>query len=101
MNPVYLYYPYREIDEVHIALPPSMESESLPPDDDVKVDFALYKTMQKLESPTAVFSRREFIMGGMAFPVANYKEIKTFYDKIKTGDDQSVLLKVSAHAQGN
>jgi Domain of Unknown Function with PDB structure (DUF3857)/Transglutaminase-like superfamily len=101
VNPVYLYYPYREIDEVHIALPPSMESESLPPDDDVKVDFALYKTMQKLESPTAVFSRREFIMGGMAFPVANYKEIKTFYDKIKTGDDQSVLLKVSAHAQGN
>jgi len=101
VNPVYLYYPYREIDEVHIVLPPNMESESLPPDDDVKLDFALYKTTQKMESPGTVFSRRDLVMGGMAFPVANYKEIKTFYDKAKTGDDQPVLLKVSAHAQGD
>src|SRR5258706_5805008 len=101
LNPVYLYYPYREIDEVHITLPANMESESLPPDDDVKVDFALYKTIQKLESPATVFSRRDFIMGGMAFPVANYKNVKTFYDKTKTGDDPPVLLKGSAHAQGN
>jgi hypothetical protein len=33
--------------------------------------------------------------------VINYKDIKTFYDKTKTGDDQPVLLKVSAHAQGS
>jgi hypothetical protein len=101
VNPVYLYYSYREIDEVHIVLPPNMESESLPPDDNVKLDFALYKTTQKLESPTTIFSRRDFVMGGMAFPVNNYKDIKEFYDKTKAGDDQPALLKVSAHAQGN
>jgi membrane-bound lytic murein transglycosylase D len=67
----------------------------------VKADFALYKTTQKLETPTTVFSRRDFAMGGMAFPVTSYKDIKTFYDKTKTGDDQPALLKVSAHAQGN
>jgi Domain of Unknown Function with PDB structure (DUF3857)/Transglutaminase-like superfamily len=100
-NPVYLYYPYREIDEVHIALPPNFEVESLPPDDNVKLDFALYKTTQKMETPGSVFSRRDMVMGGMAFPVTAYKDVKDFYDKVKTGDDQPVLLKVSSHAQGN
>lgn len=101
VNPVYLYYPYREIDEVHITLPPNMEAESLPPDDNVKLDFALYKTTQKLEAPGIVFSRRDMVMGGMAFPVTEYKVVKDFYDKVKTGDDQPALLKASTHAQGN
>jgi hypothetical protein len=101
VNPVYLYYSYREIDEVHITLPPNVEVESLPPDDNVKLDFAVYNTTQKLESPGTVFSRRDLVMGGMAFPVANYKEVKDFYDKVKTGDDQPALLKASIHAQGN
>jgi hypothetical protein len=101
VNAVYLYYPYREIDEVHITLPPNLEVESLPPDDNVKLDYALYKTTQKIESPGKLFSRRDMVMGGMAFPVTAYKEVKDFYDKVKTGDDQPALLKAAAHAQGN
>ena len=101
VNPVYLFYPYRELDEVHITLPAGMEAESLPPDDNVQLDFAIYKTTQKLDSPTTLVSRRDLVMGGMLFPVANYNEVKAFYDKAKAGDDQPVLLKVSVHAAAN
>ena len=100
-NGIYLYYSYREIDEVHITLPNGMEVESMPADDMVKLDYALYKTTQKMEAPGTVFSRRDMVMGGMAFPVNVYKEVKGFYDKVKTGDDQPLLLKGSPHAQGN
>lgn len=101
VNALYLYYPYREIDEVHIILPTGMEVESLPVDDTVKLDYALYKTTQKMEVPGTVFSRRDLAMNGMAFPVTRYKEVKDFYDKVKTCDDQPMLLKGSPHAQGN
>jgi Domain of Unknown Function with PDB structure (DUF3857)/Transglutaminase-like superfamily len=100
-NGVYLYYPYREIDEVHITLPSGVDVESLPPDDTVKTDFAIYTTQQKMETPVTVFSRRDLAVAGMAFPNSVYKEVKDFYDKVKAGDDQPALLKATPHAQGN
>ena len=101
VNAVYFYYPYREIDEVHVTLPTGAEVESLPADDDVKTDFAVYSTKQKVETPGTVFSRRDLIMGGMAFPNKVYKEVKDFYDKVKVGDDQPALLKAPTHAASN
>ena len=101
VNPIYLYYSYREIDEVHITLPSGMEVESMPANDMVKLDYAFYQTTQKMEAPNTIFSRRDLVMNGMAFPVAEYKDVKGFYDKVKTGDDQPLLLKGSPHAQGN
>jgi len=101
VNPVYFYYPSHEIDEVHIALPPNMEVESLPSDDLIKLDYAIYQTQQKQESPTTIFSLRNLIMGQVAFPATDYKTVKDFYDKIKAGDEQQVILKAAAHAAGN
>ena len=101
VNTVYMAYPYREIDEVHITLPPGTDPPDLPHDELVKLDFALYKTTQKMESPSVIFSRRDMAINGVMFPVAVYKDVKDFYDKIKAGDDQPALLKVPTHAQGN
>jgi len=98
VNPIYFDYPSQEVDQIHITLPPGMDVESLPPDDKVHLDYALYETQQKRQPSGEIVSVRNLIMGGMAFPVAQYKELKGFYDKVKTGDDQPVILKASAHA---
>ncbi len=99
VNSIYFWYPTRRVDEVHIILPPTLEVESLPPNDDVKLDYALYSTSQKQDAANAIVARRDLIMAGMAFPSTMYKEIKTFYDKVKTGDDQQVIAKGAAHAE--
>jgi len=98
-NPVYFYYPTREIDEVHITLPPNVEVESLPSNEAERLEYALYKTDHKRESSNQVFARRELVMAGIVFPVDRYKEVKGFYDKAKAGDDQPVILKASERAQ--
>jgi len=46
-------------------------------------------------------SRRDFINGGVLFPVTDYKTINDFYDKVKAGDDQQIVLKAAAHVAGN
>jgi hypothetical protein len=99
VNPVYLWYRSREIDEVHITLPAALEVESLPPNDSVKLDYALYATVQKQESANTIMARRDVVMGGIAFPPNIYKEIKGFYDKVKAGDDQEMIAKGAAHAE--
>lgn len=99
VNPVYLWYQTREVDEVHITLPPELEVESLPPNDSVKLDYAVYTTLQTQESPNRIMARRDLAIGGIAFPVNLYKEIKGFYDKVKAGDDQEMIAKGPANAE--
>jgi hypothetical protein len=97
--PVYFSFPWTTIDEVHITLPPETAIESLPPNDKLTLDYAFYKTEQKEEKPGTIYSRRDLIMGGIAFPAARYSEVKGFFDKVKIGDDQQVIIKAVSHAQ--
>lgn len=99
VNPIYFWYLTRQLDEVHIAFPPSLEVESLPSNDSIKLDYAVYSTTQKKESANSIMARRDLVMGGLVFPQNMYKEIKDFYDKVKVGDDQQMILKGSAHAE--
>lgn len=99
VNSVYFDYLSHEIDEVHLTLPPEFEVESLPADDRVLVDFAVYKTVQKQEAGNSIFARRELVIGGLAFPPDMYKNVKGFFDKVKAGDDQPLLAKAAAHAE--
>lgn len=100
-NPVYFIYPTREIDEVHITLPANAEIESLPANDTVKLDYALYRSEHKREEANTVFAVRDLVMGGLAFPVDEYKDLKGFYDKVKAHDDEQVLIKGSQNVAGN
>jgi hypothetical protein len=100
-NPIYFYYPSREIDEIHLILPPGLEVENLPTDDAQKLTYAIYKSEQKAEGPNGILAKRDLIMGGLAFPQSMYGEVKSFYDKVKAGDDQQAILKAASHAEGN
>ena len=97
-NAIYFDYLSREIDEVHITLPPELAVESLPPSDNVRQDYAVYRTTQKQEG-NEVVAVRDLAIGGLAFPSNVYKEVKGFFDKVKAGDDQPVLAKAAVHAE--
>jgi Domain of Unknown Function with PDB structure (DUF3857)/Transglutaminase-like superfamily len=92
-NPVYFQFPWQEADEVHIKLPAGMEVESLAPDDSAKLEYALYQVHQKQEAPDEIFSRRDFIMGGMVVTADKYKDLKNFFDKVASDDEQPALVR--------
>ncbi len=100
-NVIYFDYPSRESDEVHITLPSNVELESVPPKDETKLDFAYYHQEEKMESANSILATRDLVMNGLAFPVSVYPELKSFYDKVKAGDDQQVLLKGTTHVAAN
>jgi len=98
-NPVYFDYLWREIDEIHLTLPPEFAVESVPPSDTIQLDYARYRTIQKQESANSVMAVRDLIVGRLAIPTNKYKEVKGFFDKVKAGDDQPVVAKAAAHAE--
>ena len=97
-QPIYFHYPWQEVDEVHITIPPGMELESLAPDDSVRLDEAIYQVKQKQEGVDKLFSRRDFIMVEMIVPPERYKELKGFFDQVKRDDDQPALVRSTKHA---
>ena len=44
---------------------------------------------------------RDLAIGTFFFGPAEYKSLKTFFDKVKEGDDEQVLLKQVAHVAQN
>jgi Domain of Unknown Function with PDB structure (DUF3857)/Transglutaminase-like superfamily len=100
-NSIYFYYPSREVDEVHVTLPSGVEVENLPANDAQKLSYAAYATEHKPEGTNGIFARRDLVMAGMAFPPTSYPEVKTFYDKVKAGDDQEAILKAVPHSASN
>ena len=98
-NIIYFDFPSREIDEVHITVPPDVTVENLPPEADAKVDYAIYQAQESREGQ-GILATRDLAMAGYAFEAKGYKTLKDFYDKVKAGDDEPVVL-TSSHAQGN
>jgi len=44
---------------------------------------------------------RDLVMAGNAFLTDRYPELKSFYDKVKAGDDLQTVLKGASNATGN
>ena len=99
MNPIYFDYLSREIDEVHVAMPAELEVESLPSNEDVRQEYAIYRTTQKQEPGNTIVTVRDLAIGGLAFPTSMYKQVKEFFDRVKAGDDQPIVAKAAAHAK--
>jgi hypothetical protein len=94
-NAIYFHVPWQEADEVHITIPSGMEVESLPADDTIKLQYALYKVQHKQEAPNKIFSRRDMVIGEGVFAPNEYKDVKGFFDKVKADDDQPALVRLS------
>lgn len=94
---VYFHFPPREVDSIKIVLPPSLQVESIPPQSIDRLDYAAYN-FTRGQSGNVISADRNLEVGGIAFPVPMYKELKGFYDKVKEGDDQQVVLRSAVHA---
>ncbi|HEY4900672.1 MAG TPA: hypothetical protein VIH91_07630 [Terriglobales bacterium] len=95
-HPIYFEYPTREVDDVHIKLPENLQVESLPANQDVKLEYALYRAGRK-QDKNEIDMTRDLAIGAFVFSPTEYKNLKTFFDKVKEGDDEQVLLKQVAH----
>jgi hypothetical protein len=99
-QPIYFEYPSRQIDDVHIKLPDNLQVESLPANRDVKLEYALYRTARK-QDKNEIDVTRDLAIASFYFNPTEYKNLKSFYDQVKEGDDEQALLKQVASAARN
>jgi hypothetical protein len=93
--PVYFDYTHMVQDAVRVHLPPSIKVESLPtPEKEQMQTFALY-TLTAESAPNSITVRRNFSLAEFLFQPKEYPDLRSFYNKMETKDQESVVLTAS------
>ncbi len=95
--PVYFSYPYQEIDEVNIQVPPEFSVENLPQAKVNQSDFAYYDSKWAASGNHLQLVRR-FAMLGFFMPKTLYPQIRTFFQQMSSSDQESVVMRAQKTA---
>ncbi|HZY74420.1 MAG TPA: hypothetical protein VFE22_15035, partial [Edaphobacter sp.] len=100
-EPIDLRYPYEEVDQITLRLPPGFQVESLPEKAQVNLpQMAAYGSGAKADSQTITFMRN-YIMANILYSPREYDKLKGFFDDVSNKDRAQAVLHVAAtSAQG-
>jgi hypothetical protein len=100
VHPVYFPYPYQEVDDITLQLGSSGKVESLPAPRSQTVSFGSYEASCASQGGT-VQLKRKMTMDGIYFTVDYYAALKAFYNTVRAGDEQQIVLQNVSAAQNN
>ncbi|HEY6412612.1 MAG TPA: transglutaminase, partial [Edaphobacter sp.] len=82
-------------DAVRVNFPPVFSVESMPTNIKQQLQtYALYASTAE-STPTSVTVRRNFTLGEILYGPKEYADLRAFYNKIETKDQESVVLAVA------
>ena len=89
---VYFHYPYANQDAVRVNFPSGIAVESLPSGTKQQFqNYALYASSFE-STPTSVTVHRNYTLGEIIFLPKEYADLRAFYNKFETKDQESVVL---------
>jgi len=100
VNAVYFAFPFRKIDDVTIELPLDWKVDRVPKDLDQDAHAAEYVLKVEQKNGTVHISRTlrsDLIM----VPKDAYPSLRGFYQAVKSGDEQQIVLQPGASAAAN
>jgi hypothetical protein len=92
--PVYFNYPHMTQDAVRIKYPAGFSIESSPAPDRVQFkNVALYNVSTET-TPGSITVRRNYSLGEIIYLTTEYPDLRSFFSKIATKDQENVVLTV-------
>jgi Domain of Unknown Function with PDB structure (DUF3857)/Transglutaminase-like superfamily len=89
--PVYFAYAFGEVDKVNITIPDGFTLESVPKQQDARLDYAAYQNLVQFDGKKIV-TQRILQVNGIFFRVELYPVVKDFFGKVQAGDEQQAVL---------
>jgi hypothetical protein len=89
---VYFPYPFREFNDIVITLPEGTIVETRPEARKSQNDFSVYSLACAIEGPRRVHVQRDLQILKSYFPATQYRVLKAFYDKVRTNDEERIVL---------
>ena len=89
--PVYFPYAFAEMDQVTISVPPGYSAESVPQQQDASLPYARYQIHSQM-SASQLVTQRNLLFNGIFFPLEKYPELRGFFNKVQSGDEQQAVM---------
>lgn len=100
VNPIYFSYPYEDSDDITINLPLGMQIASLPKPANVDTKLCVYKT--QVENKTgSIHVTRQLTMTLLYLEPKYYGALQSFYQAVRSGDDQQIVVSSNTSNAGN
>lgn len=100
--PIYFPYAFAEIDKISIKVPTGYTLESAPQIQQADLPYARYENVSQLAG-TQLVTQRSLLLNGIYFDAKQYGEMKNFFSKVQTGDEEQAVFRAggSVNAQKN
>ncbi|HEY0797427.1 MAG TPA: DUF3857 domain-containing protein [Acidisarcina sp.] len=99
-SPVDLQYPSLVQDTVNITLPAGLSIETLPKDARIPVPKNALYVVKYTQKPGIYNSVRVMILANAFYQAKDYPDLRDFYQKVSTQDQQQTILSTGAQAAG-
>ena len=89
--PIYFPYTFEEIDKAEIQVPDGFTVEVIPSGQDVKLSSTRFLTT-RLSQAGRINLTRALVVNAIYFPVENYRDLKRFFEKLGSADEEQIVL---------
>jgi Domain of Unknown Function with PDB structure (DUF3857) len=94
-QPIYFSYPFREFDKASIKLPEGVQVDTMPENKKLDNGFSIYRSERSV-SGSQITLERDFAVRGIGLAVKYYPDLKSFFETVKSSDDEQIMLKPAA-----
>lgn len=90
--PLYFPYAFAQVDVVNYRVPAGFSTENIPQQQDAELPYARYQSKFQFKDGLLT-TQRALLLNGIYFGVDKYPEVKAFFSKVQTGDEQQAVLR--------
>ncbi len=98
--PFYFPYTYEQVDRVSLQLPPEYSVQLLPDGQDVKLPSTRFLTTRSA-SAAGLEETRALVVNSIYFKPEDYGSLKHFFERLKSADEEQVVISAKQAASGN
>jgi Domain of Unknown Function with PDB structure (DUF3857) len=100
VNPIYIRYPYEKIDDITIELPSGWQVGSVPAPQNQSGHVVTY-SLQVVNDHGVLHVKRRLGMDFLILEQKYYSALRNFFQVVRTGDDEQIVLQPGAAAASN
>lgn len=100
VHPIYFEYPYQKVDDITIELPAGWQVSSVPPGEDKDAHVVGY-TLKVEGTKNTLHLTRMFKVDFMILDPKYYPALRSFFELVRTRDDEQIVLQPGAATASN
>lgn len=96
IHPVYFRFPFQELDEIDYELPAGFRTTNLPNPTTTREQYGAFQVIRAAEGQR-ISLKRTLIIDGVLFPTTFYTNLRSFFSKMRTLDEEQVVLQAASN----